>query len=253
MREFVRHFVLPLAKKYRWRSLCEIGASMGQSTDWLLRFKDVSAYSIIDPCLDADLISKYADDPRVKVHKGNSLDVLPNIREVYDCILIDGDHNWYTVYNELRLIRLRGLLSPGGMIFLHDVGWPFGRRDMYYQPETIPAEYRHPYLQKGIAKDSSDLQDSSTMSSRYNNATGAGGIKNGVLTAVEDFLRDYPGAYNFCRVRVGFGLGILQYRQNRLAEDTAFTLVRCKAGIYSIFGIIRDHLPRSNSSAGTLN
>jgi hypothetical protein len=28
------------------------------------------------------------------------------------------------------------------MIFFHDVGRPYGRRDMYYQPETVPPEFR---------------------------------------------------------------------------------------------------------------
>ena len=36
------------------------------------------------------------------------------------------------------------------MLVLHDVLWPYGRRDLYYAPERIPAEFRQPYAQAGI-------------------------------------------------------------------------------------------------------
>jgi predicted O-methyltransferase YrrM len=137
LQELVRDWTVPLARKRGWKSFCEIGASFGLTSDEILKVPDIS-YTIIDPCLDADLALKYAGDARVAVKQSNSLDALPNLDGAYDCILIDGDHNWYTVFNELRLIRERGLLRRGGMIFFHDVERPYGRRDMYYQPDTIP-------------------------------------------------------------------------------------------------------------------
>jgi hypothetical protein len=82
--------------------------------------------------------------------KGLSLDELVRQTTPFDCILIDGDHNWYTVYHELKMIEQKHLLSPGGAILLHDVIWPYARRDMYYQPEKIPAEFRHPHAKRGI-------------------------------------------------------------------------------------------------------
>ena len=76
----------------------------------------LNSYTIIDPGIDENLQTKYAGDSRVHVVKSNSLDALapdagigPGVR--FDCILIDGDHNWYTVFNELRLIRERTLLE----------------------------------------------------------------------------------------------------------------------------------------------
>ena len=57
-----------------------------------------------------------------------------------DAALIDGDHNWYTVYNELQLLaegaRRHG--APLPVLVLHDVLWPYGRRDLYYAPEPDP-------------------------------------------------------------------------------------------------------------------
>ena len=134
MIKFARRFIVPLARAHGWKSFCEIGASRGLTADRILSLRNI-AYTIIDPCLDQDLVAKYAGNQNVTVHKANSLDVLPRLDGKFDCILIDGDHNWYTVYHELGWIRRRDLLDRGGMIFLHDVGWPYGRRDMYYQPD----------------------------------------------------------------------------------------------------------------------
>ena len=65
--------------------------------------------------------------------------------------LVDGDHNWYTVVNELRLIAATsaGAGEPLPVLICHDVGWPYGRRDLYYAPEQIPEEYRQPWAQQG--------------------------------------------------------------------------------------------------------
>ena len=54
-------------------------------------------------------------------------------------MILDGDHNYFTLSEELRLIepsaaRARGL----PLLILHDIGWPLARRDAYYAPERIP-------------------------------------------------------------------------------------------------------------------
>src|ERR1039458_2465120 len=156
---FVRDFIVPIAQKRGWRRFCEIGVSQGTSTDQLLRLYGIS-HTIVDPGLDADLDAKYASDRRVRVLRDLSLAALPNMQGPYDCFLIDGDHNWFTVFNELNLIHQRRLLRPGGMIFFHDVDWSYGRRDMYYQSETVPAQYRLEFQRKGILRGQNALADS---------------------------------------------------------------------------------------------
>jgi hypothetical protein len=191
-----------------YRRLCEIGASLGLTTDKLLEVDSVSV-DIIDPCLDADLRTKYRDDDRVRVHRGISLDVLRRISGPFDCILIDGDHNWYTVYNELRTIKERGLIKREGTIFFHDVCWPYGRRDMYYRPELIPAEFLHPFKREGIVRGQSELSHASSFNAGHCNAAHEGGPRNGVLTAVEDFFNDHGGEYEFFHLEEEHGLGVL--------------------------------------------
>ena len=40
--------------------------------------------------------------------------------------------------------------APLPVIVMHDVLWPYGRRDLYYVPERVPEEFRQPYEMKGI-------------------------------------------------------------------------------------------------------
>jgi SAM-dependent methyltransferase len=237
MRTFVRHYIAQLARGCHWQSICEIGARSGTSTDILLKLP-LKHYTVIDPCIDNDLQAKYAGDSRVQVIKSNSLDALAIDGPIaaptaFDCILIDGDHNWYTVFNELSLIRARALLRPGGFVFLHDVDWPYGRRDLYYQPSTIPAEFRHSFAQKGILRGQSPLTDAGGLNSDYLNALQEGGPRNGVLTAIEDFLAQHPNDYRFFTIHYQWGLGVLQLRSERPRSGLAFRALQAKALVYS--------------------
>ena len=180
----------------KYTSICEIGAEYGGNADKLLSIDSVRL-SIIDPCIDLDLCNKYEKNERARVCKGLSLEVLNKVSQQSDCFLIDGDHNWYTVYNELKTIHERGLLKKGGTIFFHDVCWPYGRRDMYYLPESIPKEFRHPYAKQGIERGKSALSEALTFNKGHNNAIYEGGPRNGVLTAIEDFLKEYGRKYFF--------------------------------------------------------
>jgi hypothetical protein len=237
MRTFVRHYIAPLARKRHWKSVCEIGARTGTSTDHLLKLP-LQSYTIVDPCFDEDLQAKYSGDSRVHVIKSNSLEALAANGRIgpaapFDCVLIDGDHNWYTVFNELRLIHERALLRPGRFVFLHDVDWPYGRRDLYYQPGTIPAEFRHPFAQKGIVRGQSRLAEIGGLNSRLMNALEEGGEKNGVLTAIEDFLAQHPGEYRFFRIRYQWGLGVLELLSGHRFSSLSFHALRAKAFVYS--------------------
>ena len=215
MENFVFRFIAPLARKSGWKSVCEIGASHGQTTDELLKLP-IATYTVIDPCFDEDLAAKYRADHRVTVQRMNSLNALtfPELLQPaypFDCILIDGDHNWYTVFNELRLIHEHGLLRPGGFIFLHQICWPYARRDLYYQPNTIPAEFRHPYANRAILPGQSQLGGESGLNAHLANAVEEGGPRNGVLTAIEDFLAQHANEYRFYAVKTEHGLGVLQH------------------------------------------
>jgi hypothetical protein len=206
---FADRVIKPYLSEAGYRRICEVGASFGENTRKLLEVEAVSLV-VVDPCLDTDLTRLQGG--RVSVRRGLSLDELAAMDGPFDCMLLDGDHNWYTVYNELRLIDERALLRPGGTVFLHDVGWPYGRRDMYYQPETIPPEFVQPHAARGIVAGRSELSDTGGINAERLNAAHEGGPRNGVLTAVEDFLRERPGKYRFLVVPEEHGLGVLHRR-----------------------------------------
>ena len=208
MLHWTNGIIKPYIKESRYRLLCEIGSSNGACTDKLLELPQVEI-SVIDPCLDEDLCKKYAHNNRVKVYKGLSLEVLPILSEKFDCTLIDGDHNWYTVFNELKVIEKKGLLNKGGTIFFHDICWPYGRRDLYYLPGSIPIGFRHPYAKKGIVRGQSELSDTSGLCTGNNNALFEGGVRNGILTAIEDFMKQHKNRYIFFNFKFGSGLGVL--------------------------------------------
>lgn len=208
MIRFADKTLIPYIRQSGYRKVCEVGASYGETADKLLEIGSLQ-YDIVDPCLDADLAGKYRERPNVRVHQGLSLDILPTLSERFHCILLDGDHNWYTVYHELHAIHSRNLLEPGGTVFFHDVGFPYGRRDMYYQPETIPAEYLQPYAQQGILNGQSALSAEAGYNSGHYNATHEGGERNGVLTAIEDFLKENEDEYLFCYLKEEHGLGVM--------------------------------------------
>jgi hypothetical protein len=195
------------------RTVCEIGIGGAEFTMLLLEYceKNSGHYSGIDPAADSGL-KNCANTGAAEFFQEPSLKVLATLPE-QDAYFIDGDHNYFTVLNELRLAVRVSAKMP--LIFLHDVGWPWGRRDQYCQPAEIPAEFRQPHSSSlgvmpgrcelgpgGFSGDASDYG--------YSAAEREGGPRNGVLTAVEDFLTERPaGEWRLVIIPAVFGLGIL--------------------------------------------
>ena len=151
--------------------------------------------------------------PHAELVAATSLDALPKLIErgvCADIVIVDGDHNYYTVSRELELIER--ILSKDGVVLLHDVGWPYGRRDLYYAPERIPEFDRQPYAKRGIVKGQSQLAETGGKNAHLFNALYEGGPKNGVRTAVEDFVAARGQAWQLEVREEEFGLGILRRR-----------------------------------------
>lgn len=160
---------------------------------------------------DFDVDALEAEHPgRFVFYRATSLEALPRVGRI-DAALIDGDHNWYTVISELRLIeRLsgeRGEEYP--LAVFHDVGWPYGRRDVYHEPERIPAEYRKPAERKGMVPGNPGLVEEGGSGPNRLNATLQGEPESGVLTAVEDFARESEIPFRLVVVEGLNGLAIL--------------------------------------------
>jgi hypothetical protein len=128
--------------------------------------------------------------------------------EPADAYLVDGDHNHWTVLRELRAIHSAG--EP--LTILHDVGWPCARRDQYYSVESLPPEAVHPHsYTKGRVPGESELVDDGGFGGAggFAVALEEGGPRNGVLTAVEDFIAEREGRLEYAHVPAVFGLGVV--------------------------------------------
>ena len=213
MHHFWRTIIEPVLDALQPEILVEIGSDYGHNTKNLLEFcqRSDAKLHVIDPLpkyLVASWQERYGD--RLIFHPALSLEAIPLI-DRFDVVLIDGDHNWYTVFNELKLIEGQCAKSsrPFPLVMLHDIGWPYGRRDVYYDPQTIPNVYRKPYEKKGMKPESTKPLEKGGLNRGLCNAAYEGGPQNGVLTAVEDFLDQTERLVELVKVPGLHGLGII--------------------------------------------
>jgi Methyltransferase domain len=215
MRRSWDHIVRPVLSAARAKTVVEIGAAKGLNTTRLVEWCAANEAKLhtIDPrpgFAVEDLERRFPDS--FVMHRLPSLEALPTIPDP-NVVLIDGDHNWYTVVNELRTLA-RWERWP--ITLLHDVGWPYGRRDMYYTPRSIPAEYRQPFKRLGIIRGRSELSPDG-INGRLANARHEGGPRNGVLTAIEDFMRESDDL-EFFAASGETGLGLLLHPEHLKGE-----------------------------------
>jgi len=179
-------------------SILEIGIDLGQTmipliTDLLLRNIEFR-YDAADIVLHESVIGMLGmlkrdqAKHRIRLYDGNSLVVIPqlihdlrkqdnNIADVkpsdstsapYDIILIDGDHNYGTVYNELRL--LVNLSTTLTLLVIDDYNTRYATNDMFY--------HSRPGYEKYDATPPNAFKLHET--------------QKGVKTAVDDFLCSFP-------------------------------------------------------------
>lgn len=203
-------------------SVVEVGGEDGTFTRELLDWADTRNASVvcIDPFPRHALQRLAAEVPGLTLVPEMSVPALGEL-DAADAYLLDGDHNYFTVQNELQLIwksAERDGRRP--LVFLHDVAWPCGRRDQYYAPETIPAQHRHEYTwEHGVTLgDPGVVVGGFRGEGEFAAATTEGGPRNGVLTAVEDFLADRP-ELSFSLVPVVFGLGVIHHSDAEYAPE----------------------------------
>ena len=228
MREF-SGLILQALERAGASEVAEIGAEFGGMSQLLAdHCADAGGrLTSIDPAPKTEFVDWAAGCPHVIHVASTSLQAIPDLSGI-DAWMIDGDHNYYTVFHELRLID-EACRRDGKPLLavLHDVGWPCDRRDMYYAPETIPAEHRHPHSYEAgvtLGHDGSLRNRGMRGMGNFAWALRAGGPKNGVLTAVEDFtmLAETGGReLVYAEIPAVFGLGVLFDASAEWAEDVA--------------------------------
>jgi hypothetical protein len=189
-------------------SVIEVGAERGRLTQELLRWAAPSGARVtaIEPAPISDLLELVEEHPDLEIVQETSLDALEHL-PIADAVVLDGDHNYYTLSNELRLIAERAPEGRMPLLVFHDVCWPLARRDQYAAPDRIPEEHRHPYgediklvpgnpgtAERGLPFEWGALEE--------------GGPRNGVMTAIEDFMSGHDGL-RLAVIPIFFGCGLL--------------------------------------------
>lgn len=222
MIQFWPSVVKPVLEAINARRVIEIGAGDGQHSRYLAIWAKASGarLEIIDPepGFDMDALrDRYPDV--LGVHRRPSLEVLPDMIPA-DAVLIDGDHNWYTVHNELmQIFGPEGAVDARAPVVLcHDVEWPYGRRDLYYCPERIPAEFRRDYRIGGVLPQERGLSPGG-FNAGWHHAEIEGGPRNGVRTAIEDFLAHRAGEFEVVWLPMLFGLAVIVPRARLAASE----------------------------------
>ena len=218
---FWEKVVAPVIEAAGAKRIVEIGALRGENTVLVLESLGPDAeFHVIDPLPEFDPSEHERRFPgRYVFHRDLSLNVLPHLPPM-DVALIDGDHNWYTVYNELKHLAntARAAGAPMPVMVMHDVCWPYGRRDLYYAPEQIPEEFRQPYERRGMRRGRKGLVPNGGLNATLCNAVTEGGPRNGVMTALDDFVAEYDRPLRRVVIPIYFGLAIV-VEQDRLRRQ----------------------------------
>jgi hypothetical protein len=203
------------------RSVAEVGAEHGLFTSELLTWSERNGGGpivAIDPAPRKRLRELAERHPELELVVETSHDALPRL-ELPDAVLLDGDHNYFTVHEELLAIDHQAGERALPLVLLHDIGWPLGRRDTYHDPDRIPAEHRRPFSEHGfLVPGDSGLAERGLYYERI--ATEEGGAGNGVLTAVEDFVAERDGL-RLAVVPAFFGLGVVWHQRAPYADAVA--------------------------------
>jgi Methyltransferase domain len=199
--------VLPCLDAAGARTVVEVGAYAGDLTGVLVDWAAGAGARVVavDPAPQERLVRLAVERPQLELVRDTSLAALPRLGPA-DAFVIDGDHNHFTVSEELRLIaESAGDELP--LLMFHDVGWPHGRRDDYYAAARIPADRRQPIHEGGgLHPDEPGIRFGGLP---YRGAAAReGGPRNGVLTAVEDFVGERDGL-RLAIVPAFFGLGVV--------------------------------------------
>lgn len=209
--------ILPAMEIAGAETICEIGVEFGGMSQLLADHCESKGGQLIsvDPEPKFEFVAWAAANAHVRHVPLPSAEAFQTLHDI-DAWVVDGDHNWYTVFYELT--AMEAISTRDGkpfLAFMHDVCWPCGRRDTYYAPDRIPEEYRQPFdYEHGIRPGDpySHYRSGFKGEGFFAFAKEEGGPRNGVKTAIEDFIDvqlQEGRTLAYAEVPAVFGLGVL--------------------------------------------
>ena len=187
-------------------TVVEVGVESGKASG-LYTSLGASAVYCIEPHPTKEIRAGLATNEALHLIESFSPEALTDL-PIADLYVLDGDHNYAVVRQELDWILTH---APDTVVVLHDLLWPCARRDLYYEPSRLPAEAKHPASQDGPTVWHDGLTPAGLVGlGAYTTAVHAGGERNGVLTAVEDAIaHTVDKRWRFALIPAVFGMGVL--------------------------------------------
>ncbi|OZG25860.1 hypothetical protein BH683_027335 [Williamsia sp. 1138] len=188
------------------RTVVEVGVESGGASSIYLDHGAESVYCV-EPVPTDEMRETLGNNPDLHLVEGFSPAVLAEIPSG-DVYVVDGDHNYATVRGELDWILAN---APDAIVILHDLLWPWGRRDLYYNAAGLDAADVHDHGAEGPTIWHDDVTAAGFVGlGQFTAAVDAGGERNGVLTAIEDALAADPARrHELALVPAVFGLGVI--------------------------------------------
>lgn len=148
---------------------------------------NIDIKNIIENKFNINDIQEYLEK-QVIYFEGCSLDILPTLNS-FDAIFINDDPNWYTLHSELNLIKKNNINFP--LVFVCNNKYPHKRRDSYSNPKNIPKKFRNDFCDELCIKyiENNDVKHTK-IKDKFYHAIYENTPKNGILTAIEDFLKE---------------------------------------------------------------
>lgn len=193
----------------RPQRLLEIGGEAGHFSRTLVEWSEELQFEVlvVEP-YPSPALRTLAEAGTVRLIEGKSPEALAPAGPC-NVYLLDGDHNFETLSGELGAL-VEVCDGRPFLALLHDVGWPNARRDMYYGPQDGASS-----AVPGMCRTAGAVPENSGVAAwgfrgegEFSIAREEGGLRNGVLSAVEAFVESNDG-YRFFRVPCLFGLGVL--------------------------------------------
>lgn len=178
---------VPLLDSLRPNRIVEIGSENGDNTMVLgqycisnsIELHVVDTYPIIN--------NELAKSKLINYHNCRSIDFIKNFQgaEVY---FIDGDHNYHTLSEELKLIEEADSNKMPLLLLIHDTGWPNGSRDSFYDLNTIEGEIPEHCDKNGPLPWKNYLDKRGFGAGLVSFALKEGGKNNGLRAAIKEFI-----------------------------------------------------------------
>lgn len=185
-------------------TVIEVGVESGGVSSAYVELGATNVYCV-EPKPTEDLRLTLSSDSMhlVEMYSPAALTELP----IADLYVLDGDHNYAVVRQEVMWILQN---APGAVVVMHDLLWPCGRRDAYYEPSPLEGLDKHASGHEGPTVWHDHVTPAGFVGlGAYTWSEHAGGERNGVLTAVEDAIRESDDAWRLAVVPAVFGMGVL--------------------------------------------